>query len=165
MSRRTYPTRRSAAEDNAFPFQILVIAPSLVSDPLVYRMLTSLYRVLTIGLNELPARADVVRSDLIIVEIALENVFLVRSIRLIRESSPHVPIIGYFDLCATAAHSLVDLARAGVDEIVIRGSENLPSRILEILKRTTSHHIADLVVKELGNQQNPLLEAVLFSRP
>jgi len=163
MSRRTYATRKIDAEANALPFQVLLIAPSLGPDTSVYRALTSLYRIRSLRLEELPNRADVVRSDLIIVDVARADASLVRSIRMIREVSPHVPIIGHVDLSPTAVHSLVDLARAGGDEIVIHGSENLPGRILEILKRTTSHRVADLVAKELGNHQNPLLQGVVVS--
>jgi AraC-like DNA-binding protein len=139
---------------------VLLAAPSLISDSPVFRTLGSKYFVRTLDPRDLPRAPDILWADAIVMEIQAV-IDPMKVIRVTRQLSKHVPIVGYVDLTPTSAHSLIEFGRAGMDEVIVRNSDDLAARIGEVLERHNFRRTADLINRGVGRRRNELLEKIV----
>lgn len=163
MSRRTSVGRTGRSQRQRLFLKILLVAPPDADRRLDFRSLASFCELRTIKTGQLPNKANVLQADLILVDVAMGDSSVIRSVRLLREISPGVPIIGYADLTPKAAHLLIKLAHVGMDDVILRGSATLFQHVVDINERMVPQRVTNMVSKRLQTFLAPALESVISS--
>lgn len=78
-----------------------------------------------------------------------ESVSTLSTVRRIRAGYPSVPIVLYFSVGPHTSRELLDFAHAGVNDLVIRGMDDLRLPLRAAITSAQDHHSAKGVLKEL----------------
>lgn len=71
------------------------------------------------------------------------------SLAELRESFPTLPIVVYTTLSASTMRSVVQLARYGIEHVVLARFDDEPKRFLELLERVPGHALGDRMLHAL----------------
>lgn len=144
-------------------FEILVLVHSgAVSEDATYRRLASLYTLRTASLDQFLSDSDVARADLVIFDVPVVSPELIRSLRSIRRHSSYAPIAAYIELSPSSAHDIVELAKAGLDHVIIKHVEDLVARVQQLRKGTIFQHLGNMVVSQLQTSPVPFFEELML---
>jgi len=87
--------------------------------------------------------------DVVVADPALDGVVHVDTLAEIRELFPSLPIVLYSTLSAAAMQGVVQLARHGVEHIVLNRFDDDPKRFLELLERVPAHALGERMLRAL----------------
>ena len=87
--------------------------------------------------------------DLLVVDPAMRDGRLAAEIEQIVSSHPSVPVIVYTALTPSAMRHAVQLARIGVQHVVLNRFDDEPRRFLDLVERLPAHPLAELMLREL----------------
>jgi AraC-like DNA-binding protein len=110
-------------------------------------------------------------ADLVIADPLLDDGDCTSALQQIRSELPTVLVAAYTSLNPAAVRALLVLAAAGIDEVVLRGSDDAPSRFFELGGRSLANPAVLQVQQVLETRMNgmpPALRAAIarmFSAP
>lgn len=109
--------------------------------------------------------------DVVVADPAATGPIDTSTIRLILTRYPSVPILLYTVLTPESLRATVDLARSGARHVVLRGFDDEPRHLRELLERFPTSRLSDFVLRSLEpqlSQAPPALGravAQMFDRP
>ena len=87
--------------------------------------------------------------DLLVVDPAIRDGQLAEQIEQIVALHPSVPVIVYTALTPSGMRHAVQLARFGVQHVVLNRFDDEPRRFLDLIERLPAHPLAELMLREL----------------
>ena len=87
--------------------------------------------------------------DLLVVDPSMREGRLATEIEQIVASHPSLPVIVYTALTPSAMRHAVQLARFGVQHVVLNRFDDEPRRFLDLIERLPAHPLAELMLHEL----------------
>jgi AraC-like DNA-binding protein len=118
--------------------------------------------------------AQMVRTraiDAVVVEPRADGKTYVDEIRALVEQHPTLPVVVYAALSPETLRATIELARYGVQHVVLRGFDDESRRFRELIERLPAHRLASTVLQELAPrlaEGPPLLQRAvgrLFESP
>jgi AraC-like DNA-binding protein len=83
------------------------------------------------------------------------------AVERIRAAFPGLPVLAYGELRRETTSQLLALARAGVSDVVVRGQDDLRSRLTAAVNRAERRTVADLVLARIGPDVPPVIDEVV----
>ena len=87
--------------------------------------------------------------DAVIADPAVDGSVHTQDLMDLRELYPSLPIILYTTLSATAMQGVIQLARYGIEHVVLARFDDEPKRFLELIEAVPGHSIGDRMLDEL----------------
>ncbi len=87
--------------------------------------------------------------DAVIADPAFDGNVHTQDLMDLRELYPSLPIILYTTLSATAMQGVIQLARYGVEHVVLARFDDEPKRFLELIEAVPGHALGDQMLREL----------------
>lgn len=90
------------------------------------------------------------RTDVVVVDPAAGTDVRVTEIRLLLDRHPSVPIVIYTVLSPGSMRAMLDLARAGVQEMVLHRVEDEPRRFLKLIESLQGYVLGDRLLEQIA---------------
>ena len=88
--------------------------------------------------------------DVVVADPAIDGRVHAEELADIREIYPSLPIVLYTTLSASAMQSVIQLARFGIEHIVLARIDDEPRRFLELLENVPGHALGNLMLRALS---------------
>lgn len=93
---------------------------------------------------------DVARTrpiDVAVVDPRADGKIEVEEIRTLLGRYPTLPIVVYTSLTPETLKATVELAKCGVQHVILRGFDDEPRRVRELIERVPAHQLGDIVLR------------------
>jgi AraC-like DNA-binding protein len=87
--------------------------------------------------------------DVVVADPAIDGRVHTEDLALIREDYPSLPIVLYTTLSASAMQGVIQLARYGIEHVVLARIDDEPKRFLDLLEGVPGHALGDLMLRAL----------------
>lgn len=87
--------------------------------------------------------------DVVVADPALDGRVQTETLVEIRELFPSLPIVLYTTLSASAMQGVIQLARSGIEHVVLARFDDEPRRFLELLEAVPGHALGDQMIRSL----------------
>lgn len=87
--------------------------------------------------------------DVVVADPAIDGRVHTEELAEIRELYPSLPIVLYTTLSASAMQGVIQLARYGIEHVVLARIDDEPKRFLELLEGVPGHALGDLMLRAL----------------
>ncbi|HVZ78648.1 MAG TPA: DNA-binding response regulator [Gemmatimonadaceae bacterium] len=88
-------------------------------------------------------------ADLVVADPAIDGHVETDTLRDLAERFPSLPIVLYTTLTPSAVRGVVQLARYGIEHVVLSRFDDDPAHFLEVLERVPGHALGDAMLREL----------------
>lgn len=87
--------------------------------------------------------------DVVVADPAIDGRVHTEDLAQIREDYPSLPIVLYTTLSASAMQGVIQLARYGIEHVVLARIDDEPKRFLDLLEGVPGHALGDLMLRAL----------------
>jgi AraC-like DNA-binding protein len=100
--------------------------------------------------SELQATVQHQATDVVVADPTATGTVQVEALEYLRRHYPSLPVIVYTLLAPTSIKAIVQLAKSGVEHVVLHRFDDEPRRFLELLESTPGYALGDRMLMELA---------------